>query len=92
MSLVASFIERFIESQPVIDSKRRTDSIYYFSTATAKKEKREAATWSPTNVGFQGHRRYPNIVIENWAAAWKVRRHFEDQTELRKAKGLPVYQ
>jgi len=39
----------------------------------------------------QGHRLFPNFVVDNWSAAWKVRRHFEDQTELRKARGLPVY-
>jgi hypothetical protein len=44
-----------------------------------------------TNPNAQGHRLFPNFVVENWSAAWKVRRHFEEQTELRKARGLPVY-
>jgi uncharacterized phage protein gp47/JayE len=33
----------------------------------------------------------PSSVIDNWAAAWKVRRHWEEQTERRKAQGKPVY-
>lgn len=56
-----------------------------------KKTRAPQTQWAPTNVGFQGHRLFPGIVIDNWSAAWKVRRHFEDQTELRKAAGKPVY-
>lgn len=46
--------------------------------------------WAPTNVAFQGHK-YPSTVIDNWAAAWKVRRHYEEQSELRKAAGKTTY-
>ena len=72
-----------------IDAKRRLDTTGQFSAASVKKAR--GALWAPTNVGFQGHRRFPNIVIENWSAAWKVRRHFEEQTVLRQAQGKVVY-
>jgi hypothetical protein len=55
------------------------------------RRKSRTALWSPTNVGYQGHRRFPNLAIDNWSAAWKVRREFEDRTELRKAQGKPIY-
>lgn len=47
--------------------------------------------WEPTNLSYTGHRRYPSIVMDNWAAAWKARRHFEDVTEARKAAGKTIY-
>jgi hypothetical protein len=53
--------------------------------------KTQEKVWQPANVGFLGARKYPNIVIDNWSAAWKVRRHWEEQTELRKVAGKPVY-
>ncbi len=40
---------------------------------------------------YTGHRRYPSIVIDNWSAAWKVRRHFEETTELRKQAGKAIF-
>jgi len=91
MSIFAAFVERFIESQPQVDAARRRDAAATFSAASARLQRDAAPGWAPTNAGFQGHRRFPNMVIENWAAAWKVRRHYEDQTELRKAQGKAVY-
>ncbi len=41
-------------------------------------------------MAFQGHK-YPSTVIDNWSAAWKVRRHFEEVTEARKAAGKVTY-
>ena len=64
---------------------------FNFAAASAKKSRAEQTRWSPTNVGFQGPRLFPSFTVENWSGAWKVRRHFEEQTELRKARGLPVY-
>lgn len=46
--------------------------------------------WRHTNLAFQGHS-YPCTVIDNWSAAWKVRAHYEEQTELRRAAGKPTY-
>lgn len=43
------------------------------------------------NMGYVRIRTYPSTVIDNWSAAWKLRRHWEEQTERRKAAGKPVY-
>jgi hypothetical protein len=48
------------------------------------------ASWTPTNVGHP-HTRAPSLAVDNWSAAWKVRRHWEDMTELRKAAGKTIY-
>ena len=45
----------------------------------------------PTNMGYVGARTFPAATIDNWAAAYKVREHFEEQTERRKAAGKPIY-
>lgn len=43
------------------------------------------------NMGYVRARAYPSTVIDNWSAAWKVRRHWEEQTERRKAAGKTIY-
>ncbi len=43
-----------------------------------------------SNVAFMGHK-YPSTAIDNWSAAHKLRRHFEDRTEARKAAGKPTF-
>jgi hypothetical protein len=35
--------------------------------------------------------KYPSPVIDNWAAAMKVREYYEEQVEKRKAAGKPIY-
>ena len=42
-------------------------------------------------MGYVGARTFPAATIDNWAAAYKVREHFEEQTERRKAAGKPIY-
>ena len=37
---------------------------FNFAAASAKKSRAEQTQWSPTNVGFQGHRLFPGIVVE----------------------------
>jgi hypothetical protein len=55
------------------------------------RRKTKTVLWEPTNMPYTGHRRYPSIVIDNWSAAWKVRRHFEETTELRKQAGKAIF-
>lgn len=43
-----------------------------------------------SNVAFMGHK-YPSTAIDNWSAAHKLRRHFEERTEARKAAGKPTF-
>lgn len=44
-----------------------------------------------TNLGYLSGRLYPSTQIDSWAAAWKVRHFWEEQTERRKAAGKTVY-
>jgi hypothetical protein len=30
-------------------------------------------------------------VIDNWSSAWKVRRHYEEMNEKRRAQGKPTF-
>jgi hypothetical protein len=53
--------------------------------------KSEGKQWKPANVGTSGYRSQPSGAVDNWAAAWKLRRHWEEETEKRKAAGKPVY-
>lgn len=34
---------------------------------------------------------HPHPGVDSWEAAWKVRRHWEEVTEKRKALGKPTY-
>ena len=45
----------------------------------------------PSNLGHMSMRTAPSATLDNWAAAWKVRRHWEEQTEIRKAAGKVIY-
>ena len=36
-------------------------------------------------------RTFPNAVIDNWDAAFKIRRHYEEVTMKRIAQGKKVY-
>ena len=45
----------------------------------------------PSNMGCMSLRTAPSATLDNWAAAWKVRRYWEDQTERRKAAGKVIY-
>lgn len=47
--------------------------------------------WAPASLGLVSTRAYPNIVIDNWAAAFKVRAHYEEVSERRRAAGKPVF-
>ena len=49
------------------------------------------AAWKPANRATQGARSEPSGAMDNWAAAWKLRRAYEDATEARKAAGKTVY-
>ncbi len=56
----------------------------------AARSKRTDRQWTPSNVAFMGHK-YPSTAIDNWAAAHKFRRHWEDRTEQRKAAGKTTF-
>ncbi|RYG46094.1 hypothetical protein EON67_09915 [archaeon] len=48
-------------------------------------------TWHATRHTETAHAPIVTPVVDNWAAAWKVRRHWEDVTEQRKAAGKVIY-
>lgn len=52
--------------------------------------KRFTKQWAPRSTAAPGPK-YPSTVIDNWSAAWKVRRHWEDVTLQRASQGKVTY-
>ncbi len=93
---MAGFAEAFwskvlgpADTPAALDAKRREDMLVSFSGATVRKN--FSQPWRPANVGTSGYRTQPSGVVDNWEAAWKIRRHWEEETEKRKAAGKTIY-
>lgn len=59
--------------------------------APPRRRKYYTKPWLPANLATPGYRSEPSGAMDNWAAAWKLRRYWEEQTEKRKAAGKTVY-
>jgi hypothetical protein len=77
------------DTPAAIDAERREAMLVSFGGATIKKFYKKP--WRPANVGTAGYRTQPTGVVDNWEAAWKIRRHWEEETEKRKAAGKTIY-
>lgn len=81
--------DKFFETQQMVDAKRREDLLAAFEAATVTKSYKPM--WRPASYAYSMHRTHPGAVVDNWSAAWKVRRFWEEQTERRKAAGKVIY-
>jgi hypothetical protein len=79
------------ERRRASSSRHRLKTLRSTLSLCAPRRKNQQLAYRPSNVGYMAARTAPSSVIDNWAAAWKVRRHWEEQTERRKAQGKPVY-